>query len=243
MIKIDRADCPPVLQKASSEGKHYNKKEVVKVLWEMQHEKCCYCEQKIPQEGHLKAVDHFKPQSIFKDLKNDWKNLLLACAQCNGKKSDKFPVELTDNLDEPKVVYLKRDSDGKPLIVDPSDKDTDPEEHIDFVVDDINDDTYGMIKEKDNSQLGRITIEETGLASYFYTQKRSTLYLNSLIPNYFSLLRAKKQDFDQIICEQKHLFRMLMSAKGEFAAFVRAFARYRKFDSRFEIDIPVGAEP
>lgn len=241
MIKIERADCPPVLQNASSEGKHYNKKEVVKVLWEMQKEKCCYCEQKIPQEGHLKAVEHFKPKSIFKNLTNDWKNLLLSCSQCNGKKSNKFPVELTDELDEPKVVYLKRNSDGNSLIIDPSDKDIDPEKYIDFVVDDIDDDTYGLIKEKDNRQLGHITIKAIGLESYYYTKKRRDMYLNVLIPTFNTLLSAKSNGFDQIFEEKKDFFRMWMSAKGEFAAFARAFARYRKFDSRFGIDIPVGA--
>jgi len=242
MIKIDRKDCPEVLQESSSEGTHYNKKEVVKVLWEMQNEKCCYCEQKIPHEGHLKAVEHFKPKSIFKDLKNDWKNLLLACAQCNGKKSAKFPVELTDELGEPKVVYLKRDSDGNPLIIDPSDSDIDPEEHIYFELDDINDDDCGMIKEKNHSELGRITIKEVGLASLYYTTKRYTFYLGSLNPHYNILLFAKHQGIDHLLEAQKNHFRIWMSARGEFAAFVRAFAKSRKLDSRFEINIPVGSE-
>lgn len=82
----------------------------------MQHGKCCYCEQKIPKEGHQKAVEHFKPKSIFKYFINDWDNLLLACPQCNGKKSDKFFYEAAVNsisaaraalgLDCPEVVLM-----------------------------------------------------------------------------------------------------------------------------------------
>ena len=241
MIQIKRNKCPEVLNSSKKKGTHYNKKPVVKILWEMQHEKCCYCEQKIPEEGHLKAVDHFKPKSIFKHHKNDWKNLLLACAQCNGKKSDKFPVVLSYDLDEPKVVYLRRDLNEKPLIMDPSDPNIDPEKHIDFEVDDIKE-NCGLIKEKNHSELGRITIEVTGLTSYYYTDKRYTFYLNSLFPTYTTMLSAKHNGHNQLFEEKKDIFRMWMSAKGEFAAFVRAFARFRQFDTRFEMDIPVGAD-
>ncbi len=40
MIKIQRASAPEVLADSPSEGMHYNKKEVVERLWEMQHGKC-----------------------------------------------------------------------------------------------------------------------------------------------------------------------------------------------------------
>jgi uncharacterized protein (TIGR02646 family) len=240
MIKIARADCPPVLQNASSEGKHYNKKKVVKVLWEMQHEKCCYCEQKIPHEGHLKAVEHFKPQSIFQDLKNDWKNLLLACTQCNGKKSAKFPVELTDESGEPKVIYLKTESGGKPLIIDPSDPNIDPEEHIDFIVDD-SEGLHGIVKARCNSNLGLLTIKVVDLTSIFYTKQRRNYYY-SLMMEYRNLLKAMDENNDTELESCKRYFRMLISAKGKFAAFVRAFAKSKNLNKRFGIDIPVGAE-
>ena len=92
MIRIKRQPCPSALEGVSSNANHYNKKEIVKALWDMQHMKCCYCECRIPQDGHLKAVEHFRPKSVYQELKNEWSNLLLACAQCNGKKRDKLPV-------------------------------------------------------------------------------------------------------------------------------------------------------
>ena len=117
MIQIERGECPPVLGPAGRIHKYlYRTKKVVRALWDMQKQKCCYCEQLIPPDGHGKAVEHFHPQSIFKSRRNDWPNLLLACPQCNGKKSNKFPVMLTSNVDEVKVVYLKQEGEGQPAM-------------------------------------------------------------------------------------------------------------------------------
>ena len=85
MIYIQRTECPESLKNSPLAGTKYNTKPVVKALVEMQYYKCCYCEMPIPSRGHLKAVEHFEPKSVFKLKTNDWNNLLLACAQCNGK--------------------------------------------------------------------------------------------------------------------------------------------------------------
>ncbi len=241
MIKIKRAGCPGVLKDSPSTGKRYKNPTVVATLWKMQHGKCCYCEQYIPEKGHLKAVEHFSPKSVYKKRRNDWKNLLLACAQCNGQKSDKFPTELTDNSDEAKVVYQKRDSRGRPLIIDPSDTKANPEDHIGFVVDDRGGD-LGNPKVKSDSPLGRTTINTVGLHGQFYVEKRQTFYFDTLIPVYYILLKAKQKKERIVLQSYKDKFVMFMSAKGEFAAFARAFARDRCLNEKFGIRIPVGAE-
>lgn len=241
MIKIERCKCPDVLGNSPCEGDKYKNRKVVQKLWGMQHRKCCYCEQKIPSEGHSKAVEHFRPKNIFKYLRNDWKNLLLACPQCNGKKSDKFPVELTDESGETKVVYLETESDAEPLIIDPSNPGIDPEEHIDFIVDDA-DDVYGLITARDDNKLGQLTIEVVGLYNKFYTDKRRDYYIDVLMLEYRNLLMARQQNNEATIECCKKSFEMLMSAKGEFAAFVRAFARYKQLGRKFGISIPVRAE-
>lgn len=225
MIKIKRSKCPPTLRNSPLKGRRYNSREVVEALWEMQHGKCCYCEMKIPKKGHQKGVDHFRPQLVFKGLKNDWRNLLLACAQCNGKKSDKFPV----------------DSEGRPLIIDPSHPDIDPEDHIDFIVDDREDD-YGLIFEKNSSELGRITIEVIGLYDSFYTGHRREYLYDVLLRTYRDLLKAHDQGEGHALDSYKSDFAMSMSAKGKFAAFARAFARDRRLDERFDLRIPVGSD-
>lgn len=242
MIKIERCECPKELGDSPSEGDRYRCRKVVQRLWEMQHHKCCYCEQEIPSEGHSKAVEHFKPKSICKYLKNDWKNLLLTCPQCNGKKSDKFPVELTDESGETKVVYLKTESEAEPFIINPSSPRIDPENHIDFNVDEKDVEGYGIIKEKYNSPLGRETINVIGLYRAYYTRCRRELF-HQLLFRYTTLLEALDQPNNVKIQSCKDSLEMMMSAKSKFAAFVRAFARYRRLDMPpIEINIPIGSE-
>ena len=103
---------------ASRNKRRYRCREVVLALHSMQHGKCCYCEQSIGDRTHGKHVEHFRPRR-FQDLVYCWNNLLLACADCNGAKSAKFP----------------KSEDGEPLLIDPSDPNDDPEDHIEFLVD------------------------------------------------------------------------------------------------------------
>lgn len=241
MIKIRRAECPDVLRDSPVKRTNYNKKMVVNTLWEMQHKKCCYCEHYIPAEGHLKAVEHFRPKSIFRFLKNDWKNLLLACAQCNGKKSDKFPVELTDDSGHPKVVYLKTETDAEPLIIDPSHPTIDPEEHIDFVVDD-REEACGITFAKNDSKLGHLTIGVIGLSGEYYSKERNYFYRKILLQYYHMLLETKAENDEDMLELYKAKFKLLLSAKGKFAAFARSFARHKKLENRFGIHIPVGGD-
>ena len=129
MIRIVRAATPSVLLTSSSPTRYKDAKviealwvkdaKVIEALWVMQHEKCCYCEGYIPVSGAAKEVEHFRPQSKFLDLVNDWNNLLLACRACNNKKRANFPTTTS----------------GDPLLLDPSDPLTDPQDHIEFVLD------------------------------------------------------------------------------------------------------------
>ncbi len=211
----------------------------------MQHGKCCYCEQRIPDEGHLKAVEHFRPKSIFKDLKNDWENLLLACSQCNGKKSDKFPVILSDRSDELETSDPKTASEETPAIIDPSDSETDPEDHIgfDFTGSDMSDEEYGIIMARNNSLMGHTTIETVGLGRMFYAKKRYDHYVCTIMQDYRNLLIAASQKNERGLESCKRTFHQLMSAKGEFAAFVRAFVRHKRLNRPpIGIRISVGSE-
>lgn len=244
MIKINRTNAPTVLKTTPQKGTHYNKKEVVQALWNMQKEKCCYCEQIIPNEGHAKAVEHFQPKSIFTFLRNNWKNLLLACAECNGVKSDKFPIELTDDNNLAKVIYLKKvvSKKGKPLLIDPSNPLVDPEDHIDFIVDESHFEELGIPVEKNKSKSGRVTIEIIKLYSHYYVKKRRTFLLETLLPEYQTLLRAQDNGQNTIVQASKMNFISLMASNHEFAAVARSFCRARNLDKPpFNIVIPRGA--
>jgi len=240
VIRIKRSGCPTALTGSPEKGTHYNKEAVVKALWSMQRKKCCYCESSIPESGHLKAVEHFWPQSTYKRRKNDWKNLLLACAQCNGRKSNKFPVELTNDSDLPKVVYQKREN-GKALILDPSDPDIDPEDHIDFVVG-LEAADLGIPMEKNHSPNGRTTIETVGLDASFHVMRRRGFFSETLMPAFLAVFRAKDQDDDAMLMAAKLNLLNLLCASHEHAAFARAFARNLRVDERFGIPIPVGEQ-
>lgn len=243
MIQIRRGPIPSVLKGSQSSGDTYRVQAVVTALWAMQHGKCCYCEQGIPGEGHMKAVDHFRPKSVYKSRKNDWPNLLLACAQCNGKKSDKFPVALTDDSGQPKVLYLKKSgAQGTALLIDPSEPNIDPEDHIGFGVDDNDLDELGHARAKGGSQMGGATIEAVGLSSVYYVRRRRAFY-SELTTSYGLLLVAENQGEDTMLNILKCKFAMLLSAKGRFAGFARAYARTKERAlNALGVTIPTGAQ-
>jgi uncharacterized protein (TIGR02646 family) len=71
-------------------------------------ERCMYCE-----DSHGMEIDHFRPKATFPQLLFCWENLLLACAECNRVKGDRFPM-----------------ANGQPLLVDPTVDD--PWQFLDF---------------------------------------------------------------------------------------------------------------
>ena len=118
MIWINRTMPAPAVLSTSGARDRYSQPDVRLALLEMQHRKCCYCEQPIPDVGIGQQVEHFRPKSTYKHLKYEWSNLLMACGECNHAKLAQFPES----------------SDGEPLLRDPSDLTLDPEDHITFVV-------------------------------------------------------------------------------------------------------------
>ena len=239
MIRIQRAPCPASLRGKTSQGTHYNKREVVAALWTMQHGKCCYCERLLPETGHLKAVEHFRPKAVFKGLKNEWRNLLLACSQCNGKKGAKFPEILCDQQGCEKVLYLDT---GQPAILDPRDPDIDPEDHIDF---DFSGpewaDGFAVIMAKNGSHLGEETIRTIGLDAGFYTRERKARYLRVILVSYVNLLEALDSGDPARITAQRQSFELLMASQQPYAGLARAFARFRELEKRpVALQIPKG---
>lgn len=239
MISIVRARCPDRLSGGSSARNRYALKEVVECLHAMQHGKCCYCEMRVSDEGHGRAVEHFAPKAVFAGRRNDWDNLLLACAQCNGKKSDDFPVMLTDEPDEAKALYLTEPAEGTPLLIDPSDTSIDPEEHLTFELDDRKE-TFGLIHARNNSQQGKLTIKVVGLDRAYYTREHRD-HLLELAWDYLTLLVAKNGGHDGEVKRYEGKFRMHVAGKSKLAAVAREFARDKQLDRRFNVPIPSGA--
>ena len=225
MISIKRGECPAVLENASSDGNAYRHSTVIEALSKMQHGKCCYCEKYIGESGHDRAVEHFRPQGndAFRHLRNTWSNLLHACAACNGKKAAHFPLDADDNT----------------LLIDPSDPAINPEDHIDFNVDDNDDINFGRIfaKKKNASQFGAMTIEKIGLDLAARRRERVSGYKN-LYGAFIDILEAR----DATTRQQKvHAFEAMLGANNEYAAFARAFARWKRLDTKFGVRICKGA--
>lgn len=226
MIKINRENCPPSLNKPNA---NFRKDDVIEALLRMQHKKCCYCEAKLKKMGpRIKEVDHYIPRSAeeFKDKDgniqehqaNRWTNLLYSCRNCNGVKFQQHPYnKLTGELE----------------LVDPSSENTDPEVHIGFILD-------GEYKAHDirgKTLLGKTTCrilkfgERIDLISRFNT-------VSLEIDKCFTELKdaIMFEENADVEAKRKELSR-LMSADCEFAGFCRAYIRM-KLDKFNEKGIP-----
>lgn len=204
----------------------------------MQSGKCCYCEERIPPTGHLKAVEHFQPKSVFKGLELEWTNLLLVCAQCNGAKSNKFPVVLTGDSAVETVVFLEKETDGfEPLLLDPSDpEDDDPEEHVTFEADDRSD-LWGFAYPRNGSRRGTFTLETVGLYKSYYLERRRShsLYLDSIYRRFLDAykdahLTGRVEMLGSVYKELKNM----TDETSEFASFSRKYLQEKRVEERFE---------
>ena len=222
MIKINRTTAPSVLSNTTPQIR-YNLTPVVRELWTMQREKCCYCEQYIPDHGLGKHVEHFWPRDPYCDLKNVWENLLLACATCNGEKTNKFPFT----------------QGGTPLLLDPSDSSIDPEEHIDFMMGNETNVqqlgpkasvfSKGMAVAKNQSQRGDETINTIGLYMGFHVKRRAEAISNlerclRLLIRELKKVQVGNGDATEVE-NQKQCLLGAMEEHREYAGVARAFSR------------------
>jgi uncharacterized protein (TIGR02646 family) len=238
MIRIDRTASPPVLKNRRTGNTSYRNKTIVAALYKMQFQKCCYSEMKIPSSGQGQAVEHFRPKSIFKGLRTEWDNLLLVCPNCNGQKSNKFPVMLTDDRAETKVIYTKKPTKKRAAIINPADPKEFPERELTYELKDIGDFWYGQIKPRNGSVKGRQTIEITGIGDDFFRKKRSDRLRNYLVRALCDLMEAYENDDKDGVRDVKARFRRYMRPNAEFAGLAREFARSHQLDKRFQLQIP-----
>jgi uncharacterized protein (TIGR02646 family) len=219
MILIKRDECPPSLTKPDEDfvEADYKKEDVKASLLRMQHGKCCYCERKIHKlPDREREVEHYFPRSSYKDasghiqwhLANKWTNLLYACAACNGVKGGKYPINRTT---------------GDIKIINPSSLDLDPEDHIDFILDDIVPGHNG----KGSSIIGKSTIEELQFEDRTDLEKEFRKIRLVLEGAFMELVEAiENEDAAQAESSKRNL-EVYMSAHASFAAFIRRFIRER----------------
>ena len=97
MIYIKRPSRPEKLTDVEAEKLTQEYKDDHKIVWnkgyikdallEMTHNKCCYCESPLNEQGAYMEIEHFHPKSLYPDEVVKWENLLPICKTCNINKS------------------------------------------------------------------------------------------------------------------------------------------------------------
>lgn len=128
-------------------------------------------------------------------------------------------------------------SNKKPLLLDPTDTSTDPEDHLEFIIDD-DEALFGSIMERNGSVCGRKTIDTVDLTNSSHIRKRKNA-LQEIMNLYFNILKAS--DVTSKSQAVQHLEQRL-GANCEHAAIAREFARVKKLEEKFGVRIPRGAE-
>jgi uncharacterized protein (TIGR02646 family) len=116
----------------------YNHPSVKRALMLAQHNKCCFCESKVGEDGD---VEHFRPKAGYRQrsrspltrpgyywLAYEWANLFLSCSACNQRhKRNYFPIsDLSKRATDHNMATTQED----PLYIDPAV--LDPALHITF---------------------------------------------------------------------------------------------------------------
>ena len=139
----------------------YRSARVKELLTGLQREKCCYCES-MPSATSSLRIDHFRPKGAIRQRKGSarvypgyywlayqWDNLVLACDDCNLKKSDYFPLEDPGQRARSHLDLLDREA---PLLLNPY-IETNPSDHV----------TFDGSACRPETEHGRVTVTILGL--------------------------------------------------------------------------------
>jgi len=141
----------------------YAHESVKQALINAQHQKCCFCERIIGNNGD---VEHFRPKGAYQQAKGEppqypgyywlaykWKNLYLSCSSCNQRlKKNLFPLE---DPNRRATDHQQRISKERPMFIDCGKEN--PEEFIGFNAEFA----YAI----DENPRGQITIDYLNLNS------------------------------------------------------------------------------
>lgn len=111
MIRVSKDITAPTSLASNTK---YDGEDVKALLLADQHSKCYLCERELVTDFQ---IEHNKSKSNYPLLRCDWNNLFLACAYCNGKKSNNFDSTIhasTNNIEE--LLIQKIDFSNKKAI-------------------------------------------------------------------------------------------------------------------------------
>lgn len=191
-------------RKFKFDGDIYGHPEVKQLLYEIQSEKCVFCETNFTHDSPG-DIEHFRPKSLYYWLAYDWKNLFLSCEICNRTyKRNKFP--LLNPADQNHSHHDSRTEN--PFFVHPADEK--PEEFISF---------RGEIIYAVNADVrGKETIKGMGLDRVKLENDRRN-HLKTL-KYIFDL--AQNNPPSPLRNEALHYLEECASAKGEYSSMVKA---------------------
>ena len=227
----DAAPADYIAHRESFRTKSYYKRDVKDVLMRIHHQKCCYCETKLPIPANL-HVEHFRPKGAVRQSRDDndefpgyywlaysWENLLLACFDCNTTyKGTVFPLE---NPTQRACSHHDDLAVERELFVNPAEED--PREHIRF---------HGDLPVW-CSERGRHTIEGLGLRSTILRDQRQLRLeeINQLI-NLVRIVEANphpdKRDQEDVR-KARSLIAEATQPNAEFSAMVMDLVAQREF--------------
>lgn len=224
MIKIDKdlENIPSILKSESREkaflhnvsvGKYddssnlYKVGSVDKILCELYHNKCAYCEKDISDED--KHLEHYRPKDIYYWLAYSWDNLLLSCARCNKKKGKCFKVNKKinysqetfenihnlginyDNYEEPKLINPERENILNKLIFDNEAKMSSEDERVTYTIEDVCDLNRTALKQYRVKIVNRFINRITDNYEEFKKEKKLTIFVSE-VKNF--ILETKKEN-------------------------------------------------
>lgn len=196
--KKKRAQAKKVVDQAQGKYKHEQTKTALVAMFQG---KCAYCESKIDVVTYG-AIEHFRPKSKYPELTFTWSNLLLACDRCNdrGHKGERFPLDV----------------EGNPLLIDPTDPDTDPQAHLDFVWDP----KAGLASIYGRDNRGR-TVEEVFDLNGLQDRQSLMDYRSKIVKHLQALLWfAQNNDQAELRTQEAWgLLREACQANAEYSAF------------------------
>jgi 5-methylcytosine-specific restriction endonuclease McrA len=210
---------------------------VAEELWNAQHHKCCYCEQRIFY--YYNDVEHYRPKAAadrrpgcvkthgYWWLAYSWNNLLYACPGCNrSNKNAKFPLaEGAVSLAEEELPP----GNELALLLDPSSASENPVDHVEFEYGSIrpgSEENYWWARPRNGSLKGAETIQVCGLNRSELRELRQHHYRDSIRPQITAMQDALgSQDRGRIEYEYCRARAMLESASLYAGLTYDAFAK------------------
>ena len=202
----------------------YAHSEVYEALRDAQHNKCCFCEQRL----RAGDIEHFRPKAAVSQgvghpvinpgyywLAYEWTNLFLCCSHCNSRcKGNFFPLL---RLEDRARDHHDDIAGERPLLINPAI--LNPEEHIEFHRD--------IPITLNESQAGTKTIEVMHLddedLNELRRQRLELLATHALILRVFGQSATTEEEL-AVIEQAERILEKATGADAEFASMARCAA-------------------